>query len=157
VGRRRIADVIAVDTSALVAIALGEPERAVFLDAILASGRALVSAVSAVEARMVLHARRGEAMVVLLNQLLELPPFEVVAPTAQDLAAAHVAFVLYGRGSGHPARLNFGDVFSYALAISRGVPLLYKGDDFKHTDVRSALTSQGVDDLQGWVHAPERR
>ncbi len=52
--------------------------------------------------------------------------------------AAYAAFVAFGKGSGHPAALNFGDVFGYALAKVRGLPLLYKGDDFPRTDVASA-------------------
>ena len=55
--------------------------------------------------------------------------------------AAYSAFVAFGKGSGHPAALNFGDVFSYALAKVRGLPLLYKGDGFAQTDIVSALSS----------------
>jgi ribonuclease VapC len=77
--------------------------------------------------------------VVLLDDLLRLPAFEMVAPGAAEMDAAYSAFVAFGRGSGHPAALNFGDLFSYALAKVRGLPLLYKGDDFSQTDVASAL------------------
>ena len=63
----------------------------------------------------------------------------MVAPGAAEMDAAYSAFVAFGRGSGHPAALNFGDLFSYALAKVRGLPLLYKGDDFSQTDVASAL------------------
>ncbi len=61
------------------------------------------------------------------------------APGIADMDAAYAAFVAFGRGSGHPAGLNFGDVFSYALAKERGLRLLYKGDDFAQTDIVSAL------------------
>jgi uncharacterized protein with PIN domain len=69
---------------------------------------------------MVVHGRRGQRAVVLLNDLLRLPNFELVAPAPPEADAAYAAFVSYGRGSGHPAGLNFGDVFSYALAKVRG-------------------------------------
>ena len=75
---------------------------------------------------MVVHGRRGQRAVVLLDDLLRLPNFELVAPTASEADAAYAAFVAYGKGSGHPAGLNFGDVFSYALAKVRGLPLLYR-------------------------------
>ena len=57
----------------------------------------------------------------------------------KEMDAAYAAFVAYGRGSGHPAGLNFGDVFSYALAKVRGLPLLFKGQDFSQTDIANAL------------------
>lgn len=130
---------IVVDTSAIAAIAFGEPERAAFVEAIQQSGKALISTVSVVEARMVVHGRRGQRAVVLMDDLLRLPAFELVAPGVAEMDAAYAAFVAFGKGSGHPAGLNFGDVFSYALAKVRGLPLLYKGDDFAQTDVLSAL------------------
>lgn len=129
---------IVVDTSAVVAMAFGEPEREEFVDVIQRTDRALVSTVSVVEARMVVHGRRGQRAVVLLDDLLRLPAFELVAPGIAEMDAAYAAFVAFGKGSGHPAGLNFGDVFSYALAKVRGLPLLYKGNDFALTDVRSA-------------------
>jgi ribonuclease VapC len=131
--------VIVVDTSAIVAMAFGEPEREVFVQAIQQAEKALISTVSVVEARMVVHGRRGQRAVVLVDDLLRLPTFEIVAPGALEMDAAYSAFVAFGKGSGHPAGLNFGDLFSYALAKVRGLPLLYKGDDFAQTDVPSAL------------------
>jgi ribonuclease VapC len=132
--------VIAVDTSAVVAIAFAEPERDVFLQALKLADKALISTVSVVEARMVIHGRRGQRAVILIDDFLRLPIFELVPPSAAEMDAAYAAFVAYGKGSGHPASLNFGDVFSYALAKVRGLPLLYKGDDFVHTDIASAMT-----------------
>jgi ribonuclease VapC len=130
---------IAIDTSALVAIVLGEPERDELLKRLKSVRRALVSTVSVVEARMVVYGRRGPAGVVHLDDLLRLPGFEIVPVTADEMELAFRAFVAYGKGTGHPARLNFGDVFAYALARSREVPLLFKGDDFSETDLASAL------------------
>ena len=129
---------IVVDTSAIVAIAFAEPERDAFVQAIQQADKALVSTVTVVEARMVVHGRRGERAVALVDDVLRLPVFEIVAPGKAEMDAAYAAFITFGRGSGHPAALNFGDVFSYALAKVRGLPLLYKGDDFTHTDVGSA-------------------
>ena len=88
---------------------------------------------------MVVHGRRGQRAVILLDDLLRLPLFEMVATGPAEMDAAYAAFVAYGKGSGHPAGLNFGDVFSYALAKVRGLPLLYKGDHFAQTDIGSAL------------------
>lgn len=89
---------------------------------------------------MVLYGRRGQRAVILMDDLLDLPMRELVAPGVSEMGVAYAAFVAFGKGSGHPAGLNFGDVFSYALAKMRGLSLLYKGDDFARTDVASALT-----------------
>jgi ribonuclease VapC len=130
---------IVVDTSAIVAIALAEPERDDFSRVIQRADRALISTVSVIEARMVLHGRRGQRAVVLVDDLLRLPMFDKVTPGPAEVDAAYAAFVAYGKGSGHSAALNFGDVFSYALAKVRGLPLLFKGDDFSQTDIASAI------------------
>ena len=131
---------IVADTSAIVAIAFAEPERAAFVQALEGADRVLISTVSVVEARIVVHGRRGQRAVVLVDDLIRLPMFELVAPGPAEVDAAYAAFVAFGKGSGHAAGLNFGDVFSYALAKVRGLPLLYKGDDFSETDIASALT-----------------
>jgi ribonuclease VapC len=131
--------VIAVDTSAVVAIVLGEPERDMFIDALHRAERALISTVSVVEIKMVIHSRRGQRAVVLVDDLLRLPMFEIVSPGQGEMDAAYAAFVAFGKGSGHPASLNFGDVFAYALAKVRDLPLLFKGNDFVHTDIPSAV------------------
>lgn len=129
---------IVVDTSAIIAIVFGEPERDVFSEVIERMDKALISTVSVVEARMVVHGRRGQRAVVLMDDLLRLPVFEIVAPGLKEMDAAYAAFIAFGKGSGHPAALNFGDVFSYALAKVRGLPLLFKGDDFAQTDIARA-------------------
>jgi ribonuclease VapC len=126
------------DTSALVAIAFAEPEREVFLACIVQAEKVFVSTPTLIETRMVVHGRRGQRAVVLLDDFLRLPVFEVVAPGTEEAAAAYAAFVAFGKGSGHPAGLNFSDVFSYALAKVRNLPLLYKGEDFLQTDLCSA-------------------
>ena len=129
---------IVADTSAIIAIVFAEPEREAFVDVIRRAPRVLVSTVSVVEARMVVHGRRGERAVVLVDDLLRLPMFELIPPGIAEMDAAYAAFVAFGKGSGHPAALNFGDVFGYALAKVRGLPLLYKGADFSETDIVSA-------------------
>ena len=130
---------IVADTSAIIAIVFAEPEREAFLKAIESAQRTLISSVSAVEARMVVHGRRGQRAVVLLDDLLRSPLFEIVPPGPAETDAAYAAFVIFGKGSGHAAGLNFGDIFSYALAKVRGLPLLYKGSDFSETDIASAV------------------
>ena len=129
---------IAVVTSALVAIVFSEAEREPFLTIIEHCGKALISTASVVEARMVVHGRRGERAVVLLDDMLRLLPFEMGSPGLAEMEAAYAAFIAFGKGSGHKAGLDFGDVFSYALAKIRGLPLLYEGGDFAQTDLRSA-------------------
>ena len=134
---------IVIDTSAIVALVFGEPERDAIAQAVQQADRALISTVSAVEARMVVHGRRGQRAVVLLDDLLRMPVFELVPPGPAEMDAAYAAFVAFGKGSGHPAGLNFGDVFSYSLAKVRGLPLLYKGEDFAQTDIVSAMPMMG--------------
>jgi len=135
---------IAVDTSALVAIGLNEPERDAFLTTIRDSTKALVSTVSVVETKMVLFGRKGLRAIVMIDDLLRLRRFEITAPTVADMDAAYAAFLAFGKGSGHSAALNFGDVFAYALAKVRDLPLLYKGNDFSETDLRPAVANSPV-------------
>lgn len=136
------ADFIAVDTSALMAIVLNEPDGHIFLDRLKRARGASISTVSVIEARMVAYGRLGQRAVVLLDDLLHAPAFENVPPQVKEMEAAWKAFVAFGKGSGHPAALNFGDVFAYALAKVRRIPLLFKGSDFSHTDVTSAIMVQ---------------
>ena len=86
---------IVVDTSAIVAIAFAEPEREAFVHMIEEADKALMSTVSVVEARMVVHGRRGQRAVVLLDDLLRLPMFEMVPPSVAEMDAAYAAFVAY--------------------------------------------------------------
>jgi ribonuclease VapC len=132
---------IAVDTSALVAICLNEPERDPFLTVIRDAPKALISTVSVVETKMVLFGRRGLRAIVMFESFLGLRRFEITPPSVADMDAAYAAFLAYGKGSGHPAALNFGDVFAYALAKVRDLPLLYKGNDFDETDLYAAISS----------------
>lgn len=129
---------IVIDTSAISAIVFNEPEREKFLSCIEGARRVLIATPTVLESRLVVHGRKGERGVVILNDLLSHPRFEWVAPDTAITNAAYAAFVAYGKGSGHPAALDFGDLFAYALAKARGLPLLFKGNDFNQTDVESA-------------------
>ena len=130
---------IAVDTSVLIAITLGEPERDRFLNAIAHADSALVSAASVIEARIVLNRRGDEGMVAAFADVLRFPNLTVVPVDVEHADIADAAFRRFGKGTGHPAQLNFGDLFAYALAKSRGIPLLFKGEDFARTDIASVL------------------
>jgi ribonuclease VapC len=128
---------IAVDTSALVAIVLGEADAEQFLDALTASP-ARLSAVSLVEARIVVEARQGLDAARDLQLLLESSVDTIVPVDEIHALAATAAWRRFGKGR-HVASLNFGDCFAYALARIDDVPLLYKGQDFAQTDVASVL------------------
>lgn len=122
-----------VDTSALVAIACDEPEAAAFTDLLDTASRVAVSAATLLEASMVLRDAAGRAFVDVVADALTVVPFD-----ASQLAVARQAHERFGRGTGHPARLNLGDCFSYALAVTTGEPLLFKGEGFARTDVMPA-------------------
>ena len=127
-----------IDTSALIAILLDEPEAEAFAKAIAADSRRLISAASALETAIVIEVRRGPAGGRELDLLLHRSRIEVVPLTASHYEIAREAWRRFGRGN-HPARLNFGDCCAYALAQSSGEALLFKGNDFVMTDVRHAL------------------
>ncbi len=133
---------IVVDPSALLAILLDEKERAQFRTILKETDSVLISSASLIEARIVAYGRGGHSLVELLDVVINEYGFEIVPPGPVEIEAAHDAFITYGKGNGHPAQLNFGDLFSYALAKSRDIPLLFKGDDFAQTDIASvpALT-----------------
>lgn len=126
-----------IDTSALIAILQDEPERAEFNRAIEAAERRALSVVSFVEASMVIETRYGADGVRDLDLLIAKAGIELVAVDTNQAHAARNAFRIYGKGR-HPAGLNFGDCFPYALARTEGEPLLFKGLDFSQTDVAPA-------------------
>ena len=127
-----------VDTSALVAILLGEPDAEQFARALSAAPVRLISAVTRVELSFVIEGRKGETGRADLDLLLRDGGFDIVSVTPQQATIAIDAFRRYGRGR-HRAGLNIGDCFSYALAVATDHPLLFKGDDFTHTDLQPAL------------------
>ncbi|TAN23784.1 MAG: type II toxin-antitoxin system VapC family toxin [Acidobacteria bacterium] len=128
-----------VDTSAVIAIAFNEPEAELFLQVLLAAGSARLSAPNYVEASVVIRRYQGDVSLPDLDETLRLTGIEIAAFLEEHGRLARKAYARYGRGSGHRARLNLGDCFSYALARATGESLLYKGEDFAHTDVRPAL------------------
>ena len=128
---------IVVDTSAIVAILKVERERDVFARIIAFEG-CLFSTVGYLEASMVIVGRGRAQLTDLLDGLLSELAIELVPFDQQQARASQTAFLRFGKGR-HPAGLNFGDCVSYALAHSRGLPLLFKGTDFAKTDVISAL------------------
>ena len=128
---------IVVDASALIAIGEEEPDADLYLEALERANAAALSPVNAVEAGLVLVGRRRLADAAAFDLWLESLGVEV-HPGPIDHAGALAAYLTFGRGY-HPAKLNFGDSFAYALAKRLDAPLLYKGDDFSRTDIRSAL------------------
>ncbi len=129
---------IVVDTSALYAILSDETEAETFKRILSVEVGICLSAPTWVEAVMVCRSRLPHGLE-RLERLASVLSMERQAFDARQADLAAEAFRRYGRGSGHPARLNFGDCFSYALARSLDAALLYKGDDFVHTDIRSAV------------------
>jgi ribonuclease VapC len=127
---------VIVDTSAIVAILLGEPEADDFIDALVDAPASRMSAATYVEVAAVVDANRDPVLSARLDELIN--EIEVVALTRDHAVAARQAYREYGRGSGHPARLNLGDCFSYALARTSGESLLFKGNGFVHTDLTPA-------------------
>ncbi|GAA0581577.1 type II toxin-antitoxin system VapC family toxin [Caenispirillum bisanense] len=129
---------LAIDASALVAIVLHEPERDMFLQVLSGASEIYVSPVSLLEARIAVHRVGGFEMLLRLDKLLTTEPFTIALHSAADVDIAWTAFLAYGKGSGSGARLNLGDLFSYAVAKRWQAPLLYKGDDFSRTDLPAA-------------------
>lgn len=130
-----------IDTSALAAIVLGEADASAIGRCASTAIEVRLSTAIAVEAFIVLRSRLGQAGVDRLEALISALSIGLEPVDAAQMRVAIDAYGRYGRGSGHPAQLNYGDCFSYALARTLDAPLLFKGDDFRHTDVRSALDS----------------
>ena len=126
-----------IDTSAILAILLGESEAEEFATKIAAQGHCLVSSFSLLEAGIVIEARKGESGGCELDLLIARSGIECVDLTAEHAELARGAWRRFGKGR-HPAALNIGDCCSYALAKVSGEPLLFKGTDFGKTDISSA-------------------
>lgn len=123
-----------IDTSALVAILAKEEGSSELSDALESASVRRMSAASLVEAGIVLQARYGDHGERELDLLVQRASVEIVPVTAEHAEIARRAYRRFGKGR-HPARLNYGDCFSYALAAALGEPLLFKGDDFGETDL----------------------
>lgn len=122
------------DTSALVAVLFDEPERQQFVRAIAAARRRLISSATLIECSIVVESRRGEVAGRELDLFLHRAMVQTVAVDHEQVQLARAAWRTYGKGR-HPAGLNFGDLFAYALARASGEELLFKGDDFAQTDL----------------------
>ena len=125
-----------VDSSIIVAILKGEPEAEQFGAVIAANPDPAISAGNYLETSIVIDKDRDAILSAQLDALLGELEIEIAPVTAAQARIARQAYRDFGKGSGHPARLNFGDCFAYALAMERGEALLYKGDDFAHAGLR---------------------
>ena len=128
-----------IDSSSLIAILKREPAWEALSEALDASNSSKMSAASFLEASIVVDGWRNPVLSREWDDLVERFSIHIEPVTAEQARIARQAYRDYGKGSGHPANLNFGDCFSYALARDKREPILYKGDDFVHTDLRSAL------------------
>jgi ribonuclease VapC len=129
-----------VDTSALVAILRYEPERLSFAQLLDEAPCLRMSAASYLELSIVIDSRKDAVLSREIDELIERFNIEIEPVTAEQAHIARAAYRDYGRGSGHPANLNFGDCFSYALARAKRETILFKGANFIHTDLRSAVS-----------------
>ena len=127
-----------VDTSVLVAIVRDEHDAEVYTDLLLRDASPRISAANFLEAAVVVDARRDAVASRQLDAVVEALRINLAPVTPRHAHLARQAHRDFGKGSGHPAKLNFGDCFSYALAKATGEPLLFKGNDFSLTDVRAA-------------------
>ncbi len=125
-----------VDTSAIIAVLLREPEADAIAKAMVTESRLLVSAFSVLEASVVLLARKGPGGLPMLDALLASIRAQTVSVDGDQTEIARSAYARFGKGH-HPASLNLGDCCSYALARVSGEPLLFKGNDFSRTDLES--------------------
>jgi len=130
---------VIVDTSAIVAILAGEADGSVLLNALIEATTVKISAGTLLEAAVVTDSRSAPAQRRRLDDLVKVVGMQVVPFDVDQLSIARAAYQDYGRGSGHPAQLNFGDCFAYALVRTTGEALLFKGDDFAAAGVWSAL------------------
>lgn len=128
-----------VDSSALIAILRAEPDAARYAEAIASAATCRLSAANYLEATVVIDGARDAIASRRFDDLLAEAEVTIEPVTPDQAVTARAAYRDFGRGSGHPARLNFGDCFAYALARTTGQPLLYKGDDFPHTDISPVL------------------
>ncbi len=127
------------DSSALIAILRNEADAAVYAAAIESTAECRISAANFLEIAIVIDGSRDPIASRRLDDLLRVAGIAIEPVTEDQARIAREAYRDFGRGSGHPAQLNFGDCFAYALARATGEPLLFKGNDFRHTDVTPAI------------------
>ncbi len=124
-----------IDTSALLAILLGEPEAERMVRALAAASERLVGTPTLVEASAVMQARKGAGGEIALDALLRRLDVEAVPLTGEAATLARLAYARFGKGAGSPGVLNLGDCLAYGVAMALGQPLLFERDDFRQTDV----------------------
>lgn len=129
-----------IDTSALIAILRDEPEARFCAMAIESAAQRRVSAANFLEAAVVIDGSRDPVASRRFDELVREARLSVEPVTEAQARIARDAYRDFGKGSGHPAQLNFGDCFAYALAKATGEPLLFKGNDFTHTDITPVRT-----------------
>ena len=134
----KISKIIVADTSIFLAILLQEDDAQQYKQALLEADKILISSATMVEMYIVVSHRLGTEGIIRLNQLLASELFEIKSVTQKQAEIAQNAYLRYGKGK-DPAGLNFGDLFSYALAKQENLPLLFKGYDFSKTDLQSVL------------------
>jgi ribonuclease VapC len=130
---------VIIDTSAIVAIVRGESDAMVYARLMTAAPVARISAATYVELGIVIDGARDPVQSSALDRLLEDAALRIEPVTVPQARIARDAYRRFGRGSGHPAKLNLGDCFAYALARELGEPLLFKGDDFRQTDIELVI------------------
>lgn len=130
------------DTSALIAILRDEPDAALYLEAVIKARVRRLSAATYVESAAVIDGSRDPIASRRFDDFLREAKVTIEPLTAEQARLARAAYRDFGKGSGHPAKLNLGDCFTYALAKSADEALLFKGRDFAATDVRSALAEE---------------
>jgi ribonuclease VapC len=129
---------VIIDTSALIAILRDEPDARRFAEAIEAASERRISAATYVELGAVIDGARDAVASRRVDELIDVARITIEPVTATQARVAREAYRDFGKGSDHPARLNFGDCFAYALAKETGEPLLFKGNDFSETDITAA-------------------
>lgn len=127
-----------VDSSAIISILLAETDHHAFIEAIEQSRAPKMAAPTLLEVEMVVVIRKGDVAREMIDLLLSELRIAIIPFTEQHAAVARGAFLRFGKGR-HPAALNFGDCIAYASAKREGMPLLFKGDDFRLTDIEAAL------------------
>jgi ribonuclease VapC len=128
-----------IDTSAIIAILRDEPQARSYARAIADATSRRVSAVNFVESAVVIDAGRDPIATRRFDDFIREANISIEPVSERQARIARDAYRDFGKGGGHPARLNFGDCFAYALAKSAGEPLLFKGNDFRHTDIVAAV------------------
>lgn len=128
-----------IDASAIIAILRDEPEAAAFANAIESAGKRRMSAVNFLEAAIIIEGTRDPVARRKFDDFVAKAGIAIEPVTQTHVRIAREAYRDYGTGSGHPAGLNLGDCFAYALARATGSRLLFKGNDFTHTDIRPAV------------------